>query len=402
MHRGYRRGSFQYKSGSAAPAVPVISGISVVANSSDSRYIRVAWTTDIAATSRVDIGTTGSYGTTVTDATLTTTHSVLVPGLSDYGNQLYHYRVGNISGTALSADRTHTTVRLQVPKFGNMYAGAATIFADAQVDSAGGVIATTRAAPLVAKNLTGALFADSPTTFNIWVRSSSYAMAFDDSVESNAEGGGDASINGTGTDETFGDYTSYQAGTGGRPGGGGGSAISAEVFGTYGGGPGSATDASADGGSADAFSFPGSGGTGEDYDGYTGESGATFACPSGQAGGSAGPGIGGTGGAGGGGAGHAGVFGATLNEFSANLFSSFIRMNGASIGQNSDTGGGGDGSATPDGYIVINTRKYDGTLAAYQATGFYICEWSGNQNAGFTLTAVHTDPTVVFDHLNQP
>jgi len=51
----------------------------------------ITWTTNVPATSRVDYGTTSSYGKYVFDSTLTTTHSITITGL--HGNEIYHYKL---------------------------------------------------------------------------------------------------------------------------------------------------------------------------------------------------------------------------------------------------------------------------------------------------------------------
>lgn len=69
---------------------PVISA-ETVANP-DITTATVTWTTNEAATSKVDYGLTSSYGSTTTlDATLVTSHSVGLSGLT--GGTTYHYRV---------------------------------------------------------------------------------------------------------------------------------------------------------------------------------------------------------------------------------------------------------------------------------------------------------------------
>jgi len=93
----------------ADTTAPVISAV----NSSDIAVIgaTIKWTTNKAATSQVEYGTTTAYGSTTTlDTNLVTTHSVRLTSLS--ANTTYHYRV--ISSDAsknevLSADATFTT-----------------------------------------------------------------------------------------------------------------------------------------------------------------------------------------------------------------------------------------------------------------------------------------------------
>jgi hypothetical protein len=70
----------------------------------------ITWTTDEAATSQVNFGTTQSYGTASSSAALTTSHSVTLTGLS-YG-ALYHFRIQSSdsqANAAKSSDQTFTT-----------------------------------------------------------------------------------------------------------------------------------------------------------------------------------------------------------------------------------------------------------------------------------------------------
>ena len=66
----------------------MISGIGVVPSAFSAT---VTWTTDIPANSRVDYGTTTSYGTFAADPAFVTSHSVPLSALSC--NTLYHYKV---------------------------------------------------------------------------------------------------------------------------------------------------------------------------------------------------------------------------------------------------------------------------------------------------------------------
>jgi regulation of enolase protein 1 (concanavalin A-like superfamily) len=88
---------------------PVISGVATQPNV---RSAYVTWTTDERATSTVEYGTDTSYGQSVDDSTLVTTHRVFLPTLA-CGTQ-YHFRVrshdkaGNLatSGDALLTTQT--------------------------------------------------------------------------------------------------------------------------------------------------------------------------------------------------------------------------------------------------------------------------------------------------------
>lgn len=88
---------------------PTISG--VTASGITVSAATVTWTTNEAATSQVDYGTTSSYGqTTPLNATLVTSHSVTLSGLS--ASTLYHYRVRSkdtAGNERLGGDATFTT-----------------------------------------------------------------------------------------------------------------------------------------------------------------------------------------------------------------------------------------------------------------------------------------------------
>jgi len=91
---------------------PRISNIRVVSITSDSAV--VTWTTDSPADSTVEYGLDTSYGSTVRDAQMVTSHSVSITGLSP--DTLYHFRVlstdqaGN--GPTVSEDHTFRTKKL--------------------------------------------------------------------------------------------------------------------------------------------------------------------------------------------------------------------------------------------------------------------------------------------------
>src|SRR3990167_2323349 len=71
----------------AVSRLPVISGISVNISSTGAS---ISWTTDVAADSTVEYGTTTSYGSSAYDATSTKSHGVILAGLSS--STVYYYR----------------------------------------------------------------------------------------------------------------------------------------------------------------------------------------------------------------------------------------------------------------------------------------------------------------------
>ncbi|MCP4148466.1 MAG: hypothetical protein GY757_12035 [bacterium] len=103
-----RIGSFKIPtSGDTTP--PVISSIS--AGSISQTGATITWTTDESADSEVNYGTTSSYGSTETSASLVTSHSISLTGLT--AETTYHYSVqssDSSSNTSTSTDYTFTTL----------------------------------------------------------------------------------------------------------------------------------------------------------------------------------------------------------------------------------------------------------------------------------------------------
>jgi hypothetical protein len=127
--------------GGTGPSGPSINGVSV--SSITTTGGTVNWTTDVAATSQVEYGTTIAYGTlTTVNSSLVTSHSVALSGLTI--NTLYHYRVHSknsagtetISGdfafqTNNTADTTPPTVSITAPANGATVSGTVTVSANA-------------------------------------------------------------------------------------------------------------------------------------------------------------------------------------------------------------------------------------------------------------------------------
>ena len=105
---------------------PVISG--VVASGITTTGATIGWTTDVAASSQVEYGTTTAYGSSTTlDAALVTSHSQALSGLQP-GTQ-YHFRVRstNAGGSlAVSGDFVLTTATPPPPVISNVQAGSIT------------------------------------------------------------------------------------------------------------------------------------------------------------------------------------------------------------------------------------------------------------------------------------
>ena len=87
---------------------PVISNVQATAITASGATI--TWTTDEASNSVVEYGLTTSYGSSASNATNVTSHSIPLTGLS--GNTLYHYRVKSTDAagnTATSVDHSFQT-----------------------------------------------------------------------------------------------------------------------------------------------------------------------------------------------------------------------------------------------------------------------------------------------------
>jgi hypothetical protein len=85
--------------------------ISAIASSTAATTAMVTWSTDKNATSKVVYGTTSSYGSATSSASLVTSHSIGVTGLS--ASTSYHYAVVSADtqgNTATSSDQTFTTL----------------------------------------------------------------------------------------------------------------------------------------------------------------------------------------------------------------------------------------------------------------------------------------------------
>jgi hypothetical protein len=101
-----------------SPILPVISNISVSNITRDSATI--TWTTDMPSDSRVEYGTTTSYGSLVTDPTLTTSHSIILTNLTI--ETTYHFKVTSTNSygfSSSSGDNTFTAKSFTVNTLGD-------------------------------------------------------------------------------------------------------------------------------------------------------------------------------------------------------------------------------------------------------------------------------------------
>lgn len=102
-------GSGAYNTGVYGITAPVITSISANVISTD--QVQISWSTDEPADSQIEYGTTSSYGSTTTlDASLVSSHSVSISGLSPA--TIYNYRVVSRDAdlnTARSSNQVFTT-----------------------------------------------------------------------------------------------------------------------------------------------------------------------------------------------------------------------------------------------------------------------------------------------------
>ena len=101
--------------GGGSGAAPVISSI---ATSTTGTTATITWTTDVAADSTVNYGTSASYGTASTSATLTTSHSTTLTGLT--ADTTYHFEIVSAAAgrsSVTSADDTFITYSAEAQAF---------------------------------------------------------------------------------------------------------------------------------------------------------------------------------------------------------------------------------------------------------------------------------------------
>ena len=163
----------------AATTPPVISA--VAAGSITSSGATITWTTNVAANSQVDYGTTASYGqSTPLNATLLTSHSVSLSGLT--ASTLYHFRVrsSDASGNqATSSDFTFTTA--PPPTSGSL---TVAITAPAQGATVGGTVTVTASAS-DSVTIIGVQYQLDGANIGPLLREAPYSLFWDTSLASN-------------------------------------------------------------------------------------------------------------------------------------------------------------------------------------------------------------------------
>jgi hypothetical protein len=134
------RGAYEFNSSLAVSTnPPVISGLQ--ATSVSGRSATIVWVTDKQSTSILQYGLSASYGNTVTNSTLTVSHSIAISNLT--ASTTYHYlvksadatgHVGSSSDstfTTLTSDTTPPTVSLTAPLTNTVVVGTTTLAANA-------------------------------------------------------------------------------------------------------------------------------------------------------------------------------------------------------------------------------------------------------------------------------
>lgn len=101
---------------------PIISNI--LASNATASTVNISWLTDEASTSEVEYGTSQSYGSTTSDATLVTNHSVTLTGLSS--STTYNFRVNSSDSSGNISRSANRTLRLSntAPVIGSFYTSA--------------------------------------------------------------------------------------------------------------------------------------------------------------------------------------------------------------------------------------------------------------------------------------
>jgi len=137
------RGAFEF-GGTASTNPPVISGVQAIPVAITSATI--VWGTDQQSTSILRYGLNTSYGNSVTNISLTNSHSITISSLT--ANTTYHYMVmsanaagyvGNSSDstfTTLTSDTTPPTVSITAPLPNAVIAGTTTLAANASDNGA--------------------------------------------------------------------------------------------------------------------------------------------------------------------------------------------------------------------------------------------------------------------------
>ncbi|MGM0588037.1 MAG: lamin tail domain-containing protein [Bacteroidota bacterium] len=106
MRRAYFPNRGEGSGGGGSDTTPPVFS-SVQATNISSSSVTITWSTDEPADSRVDFGTTTSYGQFVTDGNMVTSHSMTLNNLT--AETTYHYRVTSVDGSGNSGSSTDYT-----------------------------------------------------------------------------------------------------------------------------------------------------------------------------------------------------------------------------------------------------------------------------------------------------
>jgi len=115
-----------FKLGSTQPP-PALQVNAVQVGGITANSATITWTSTNPANGRVDYGTSATYGSSVTDASIVASHSMTVTGLAP--NTVYHFKVtsvDNYAQTASSLDATFTTLPPPVLQLLSVQAGTIT------------------------------------------------------------------------------------------------------------------------------------------------------------------------------------------------------------------------------------------------------------------------------------
>jgi chitodextrinase len=114
VYLGFAGSGFEYGDASDAQIPPTISSIS--AGTPGGTGATITWTTDQSSNSKVVYGTTANYGSASSNASLVTSHSITLTGLTS--GTTYHYAVVSTDAqgyTATSTDQTFLTLDTTPP-----------------------------------------------------------------------------------------------------------------------------------------------------------------------------------------------------------------------------------------------------------------------------------------------
>lgn len=162
----WTRGAIEFATADTTP--PQITQLA--SNTPTATTATITWTTDDSATTWVDFGPTAGYGTSVSNVSYVTSHSIQITGLS--ASSLYHFRAGSTNSiplgtntadftfTTAAADTTQPTVSITAPSASEIVSN--TVSFTATASDASGIASVAFYAGGVSGDL---LFTDSDTPY---------------------------------------------------------------------------------------------------------------------------------------------------------------------------------------------------------------------------------------------